>query len=396
LNQLKIAGHDEAPEYNQHTPQVANDGREPVFQERGTIMKNLPLIARTIGLVLVLTGLVSAAQAQNREKFVISARAGGVNSVMGRVMVTRQGQAAQLLTSQDNLSAGDSVATGQASQAEVLLNPGSYLRVGENSEFTLVDNSLNNLVLKLVKGSAIIEATAGEDADLQINVLANQQHFVIIRSGIYRINVQPGSTELLVRKGRVLTGVNSREVVKGGTRVTYAAAGPLTAKLDKKDQDQFDLWSKQRAETLARANEKISNRAVYGYLASMSPFEWAFSAANPWGLWAYSPLSRSYTFMPFHYGWSSPYGHNYGNYCQFWRGGYGYGRDGSIVSYPGSSGGSSTGFPGSSSSGGSSGGGTGSSQPATPSAPSAPMGSQAGPRDPDSGSRSINRIKDPK
>src|SRR5206468_13021913 len=116
------------------------------------------------------------------------------------------------------------------SQAEGLLNPGSYLRVAENSEFTLVDNSLNNLVVRLVKGSAIIEATAGEDADLRINVLANKQHFVIIRSGIYRINVQPGSAELLVRKGRLLPGVDPREVVKGGMRVTYTAGAPVIAK----------------------------------------------------------------------------------------------------------------------------------------------------------------------
>ena len=360
-------------------------------------MKNSPLMLKTFGLVVCLSALVSAGQAQNREKFVISARAGGVNSVAGRVMVTRQGQAAQLLTDQDNLSAGDSVTVGQASQAEVLLNPGSYLRVAENSEFTLVDNSLDNLVVKLTKGSAIIEATGGEDADLQINVLANRQHFVIIRSGIYRINVQPGSAELLVRKGRVIPGANPREIVKGGMRVTYAAAGgPLTAKLNKSDQDEFDLWSKKRAETLARANERLSSRAVNGYLASMSPLEWAFSAANPWGLWAYSPFSRSFTFMPFHYGWSSPYGHYYGNFCDVWqyRPGY-YGTNAGNASYPGSSGSSSTGFPGGSSSGGPSGGMSG-SRPVTPSAPSAPMGSQAGPRDPDSGSRSNNRIKDPK
>jgi FecR-like protein len=347
-------------------------------------MKNSPLMLKTIGLVVCLSALVSAGQAQNREKFVISARAGGVNSVLGRVMVTRQGQAAQLLTDQDNLSAGDSVTTGQASQAEFLLNPGSYLRVAENSEFTLVDNSLDNLVVKLTKGSAIIEATGGEDADLQINVLANKQHFVIIRSGIYRINVQPGSAELLVRKGRVLPGANPREVVKGGVRVTYAAGGPLVAKLNKSDQDEFDLWSKKRAETLARANERLSSRAVNGYLASMSPLEWAFSAANPWGLWAYSPFSRSFTFMPFHYGWSSPYGHYFGN-C-VWRGGLGgYGRDPSIVSYPGPSGGSSTGFPGGSSTG------SPSSGPSAPS--SAPMGSQAAPHDPDSSSRPSNRMK---
>jgi hypothetical protein len=361
-------------------------------------MKNLPIMLKTIGLVVVLAILVSAGQAQNREKFGISARAGGVNSVIGSVRVMRTGQEAQLLSSQDDLNPGDVVTTGQASQVEVLLNPGSYLRVAENSEFELVDNSLNNLVVKLVKGSAIIEATGGDDADLQINVMTNQKDLVIIRGGIYRINAQPGSTELLVRKGRVLPDSNPREMVKGGNKVTYAASEPLVAKLDKKDQDDFDLWSKKRAETLARANEKISSRAVNGYLASMSAFEWAFSAANSWGLWAYSPFSRSYTFVPFRYGWSSPYGHYYGNYCNVWQyhGGPGYGPgSGTVVRNPGSSGGSSTGFPGGSSSGGSSGGGMSGSPSVGTSAPSSSVPSQAGPRDPDSGSRSINRIKDP-
>ena len=299
-------------------------------------MKNLPLSLRTIrriGAIAVLAVLVSAGQAQNREKFGISARAGGVNSVTGSVMVTRTGQSPKSLTAQDDLIAGDVVTTGQASQVEVLLNPGSYLRVAANSEFALVDNSLNNLVVRLIKGSAIIEATGGDDADIRINVLANQQRLMIIRGGIYRVNVQPGFTELLVRKGRVLPGNNPREVVKGGIRIMYATGGPLIARLNKQDQDEFDQWSKKRAETLARANEKISGRTVNGYLASMTAFEWAFSAANPWGLWTYSPFSRCFTFVPFHYGWSSPYGHSYGNYYNVWP--YssvpGYGPNGGVI-----------------------------------------------------------------
>jgi hypothetical protein len=283
------------------------------FAERGTIMKNLHLMLRTVGSVLLLSVLVSAGQAQNREKFGISAKAGGVNAVSGRVMVTRVGQTDQLLSSQDDLVAGDVVTTSGESQAEVLLNPGSYLRVAENSEFILVDNSLDNLVVKLVKGSAIVEATGGVDVDQRINVLANQKHLVIIRGGIYRFNVQPAAADLLVRKGRVLTGLDPGEVVKGGTRVTYAAGGPVVAKLNKKDQDDFDLWSKQRAQTLARANQKISGRTVNGYLASMSMFDLAFSGGRSWGLWTYSPFSRCYTFMPFRWGWSSPYGNSYDN-----------------------------------------------------------------------------------
>lgn len=363
-------------------------------------MKHLPIMLKTIGLVVLLGILVCVGQAQNREKFGISAKAGGVNSVLGNVKVKREGQEPQLLTSQDDLNAGDMVASGQASQTEVLLNPGSYLRLAENSEFVLVDNSLNNLVVRLVKGSAIIEATGGDDAAFQINVITNQKHFVIVRGGIYRINTRPGVTELLVRKGRVFPGANPREMIKGGMKVTYAGGEPLIAKLDKNDQDDFDLWSKTRAETLARANTRLSNRAVNGYLASMSPFEWAFSSANSFGLWAYSSYSRSYTFVPFHYGWSSPYGHYYGNYCNVWHypgGSPGYGNNSGVIA--GNPSGSSNGVTGSTSSG-SSGGGMGNpggSSAGASSAPnSVPMGSQAGPRDPDSGSRSINRIKDPK
>jgi len=359
-------------------------------------MKNLPLIFRTIGSIAVLALLICAGQAQNREKFGISAKAGGVNAVTGHVTVTRTDQSAQLLSSQDDLVSGDVVTTGAGSQAEILLNPGSYLRVAENSEFVLVDNSLNNLVVKLVKGSAIIEATGGDDVDLRIHVLANQQHLTIIRGGIYRFNVQPGLAELLVRKGRVLSAGNPRDLVKGGNKVTFAAGAPLTAKLTKQDRDDFDLWSKKRAETLARANEKLSGRVVNGYLSSLSPFELTFSGANPsWGLWTFSPFSHCFTFMPFRYGWSSPYGHYYGSYYNVW-GYYGipnYGTNSVVVRNPNSAGGSS-GFPGGSSSGRSS-GGSGGSPTVGPSAPSPSMGPPAR-SDPESGGRSITRIKDPK
>jgi hypothetical protein len=364
------------------------------FAERGTIMKNLRLMFRTVGSVLLLSVLVPAGQAQNREKFGISAKAGGVNAVSGRVMVMREGQAAQLLSSQDDLVAGDVVTTGGESQAEVLLNPGSYLRIAENSEFVLVDNSLDNLVVKLVKGSAIIEATGGVDVDQRINVLANRQHLLIIRGGIYRFNVQPAAADLLVRKGRVLTGLNPSEMVKGGSRVTYTAGGPVAVKLNKKDQDDFDLWSKQRAQTLARANQKISGRTVNGYLASMSTFDLGFSGWRSMGLWTYSPLSRCYTFMPFRWGWSSPYGNSYDNYYYNPYRGPSYGPNGLIVGNSGSSsGGSGPAYPGGSS-GGNAGGSNGSSS-VGPSAPSSTMGSPAGRIDPDSGNRIVNKIRDP-
>jgi hypothetical protein len=359
-------------------------------------MKNFYLILRTIAPVLLLALLVPAGYPQTREKFGISARAGGVNAVSGRVMVTRKNMAPQPLTDQDDLVAGDTVTTGQASQAEVLLNPGSYLRLAANSEFVLVDNALDSLVLKLVKGSAIIEASGGDYADVWINLLTNQESLVIVRGGIYRFNVQGDSASVMVRKGRVLPGRLSSKVIKGGTKVTYGSSGEVVTKLDKKDQDDFDFWSKTRAETLAQANRKMNGRTVQGYLAGMNPLSLA-SPGNRWGYWAYSPFSRCYAFLPFYFGWSSGYGYDYAshfNYAPY----PGYNSP-SIYGIP------PNGFPGdagytgnSRGSSGPTGGGPGSSSGSPSvgsSAPSTPMGSQAGPRDPDSGSRSINRIKDP-
>jgi FecR protein len=360
--------------------------------------------SKTISLlcaILVAGVLVSVGNAQNRERFSISAKAGGVNSVSGSVMVKRAGQAPQLLTSQDDLASGDVVKTGLGSQAEILLNPGTYLRLAEETEFEMVDNSLDTLLVKLIKGSAIIEATGPGEVELRIPIITEQQKMTIVRAGIYRINVRPGVTELFVRKGRMALSGDRDNVIKSGKKITFSSVGQSIAKLEKTETDPFDDWSKLRGQTLARANEKLSTRTLNGLLASNT---WGRldSRSSQWGLWTWSSRASCYTFLPFFYGWGSPYGSNYGLFAP----GFGY------YNYPGvsprynptivtnsapSSSGAYSGGPTWSTAGGTVGPGAGSSggYGGGASAPASRPGSQAGPRDPDSGSRSINRIKDP-
>lgn len=322
----------------------------------------------------------------------------GVNAVSGQVMVKRAGQAPQLLTSQDDLASGDVVKTGSGSQAEILLNPGTYLRLAEESEFEMVDNSLDTLLVKLIKGSAIIEATGPGEVELRIPIITEQQKMTIVRAGIYRINVRPGVTELFVRKGRMALN-GDRDIIKSGKKITFSRAGQSIAKLEKTENDEFDDWSKLRGQTLARANVKLSARTLNGFLASSS-WNRLDARFGRWGLWTWSPFSSCYTFLPFYGGWGSPYGSNYGLFAP----GFGY----PYYNYPGAnprnynptivtnssppSSGSSSG-PTWSTAGGTVGGPTGGSGGS--SAPASRPGSQAGPRDPDGGGRSINRIKDP-
>lgn len=361
-------------------------------------MKRSVLVFQICLVIALAAGVAAVTNAQDREKFGISATAGGVNAVSGRVTVTRDGQSPQLLSNQDNLVSGDVVSSGAQSQAEILLNPGSYLRLAENSQFTLIDGSLNNLQLKISRGSAIIEATGTDYVELRIGIVIGQEQVTIVRRGIYRITAQPNSTELLVRKGQVVVG-NARQVVKGGHVITFANGSFLTAKLGKSQPDQFDSWSKERGKTLARANDRISSRLLNGYLAD-NDLGWSMSYGRS-GFWTFSPFLRCYTFLPFFDGWSSPYGSFYGSLWPRYE--YGGGccdrrlgiNHNPIISGGGSIFGGSSG--GSGGSGGGSGGGTGGGGGPTPMRPPASSTpSQAGPRDPDSGGRSINRIRDPK
>jgi uncharacterized membrane protein YgcG len=368
-------------------------------------MRSPSVVFRICAATLLGLGLASIATAQNREKFVISAKAGGVNVVDGHVTVSRKGKSEEL-TAQDNLTAGDLVTTGAASQVEVLLNPGSYLRVGENSVFEVTDNSLENVRVRLIKGSAIVEATGLNEIELHITIVAEPARVIIARRGIYRINVSVDSTELLVRSGLARINDDPRNVIKGGNGIVFRSGSFVATKLGKTQPDRLDDWSKERANTLAKANQKLPARGLNTYLASFDNADWDWWRTG--GFWAFSPFSRCFTFLPLYYGWSSPYGYNYGSYYRLHGDGLYCGLCSGVADHRGihirepisggssrgSSGGGSTtgGSSGGSSGGGSAGGssgGSGNGQPPNP--PPSPVGQ----REPDSGARSPSRPKDP-
>jgi hypothetical protein len=269
---------------------------------------SLPVIALTL-----FCAATAGAQGQSRDPRVISARAGGVNSISGEARVKLRGQSHwQTLTTKDTLKTGDTVETGVGSQLEVLLNPGSYLRLGENSEFTLADDSLAGLRLSLNRGSGLIEATGFTELRVSILVDTPQTKVLIVRSGLYRINVVPTNrTEVAVYKGRALVG-KEQTLIKGGRTALVAGGGVEIAKLDKKERDALDLWSRDRASMLAKANSKISTRSVNTVLASFNSNDyWSNGYGLSGGFWYFDARIGCYVYIPGGYGWSSPYGYHY-------------------------------------------------------------------------------------
>jgi len=297
---------------------------------------------------------VISVQAQN-SRFVISAKAGGVNYVSGDVLVQQKDASGwQSLKVQDTLEAGDLVRTGMGARAEVLLNPGSYVRVAENSEFSFADTAIDTPRLNLNKGTAIIEATGLEDAKLDIEIVTPQTKVAIIKKGIYRVSILPGTnaTEVSVRKGQALVGNDMLATVKGGKKIVAGGGNTQVAKLMKSDRDDFDLWSEQRAKMLAEANSKLTTSQINSAFSGSNPFGFnTFSLFDspslalfnaPFGQfyvlpggWFFNSFYGCYTFLPFYSWYSSPYGYNYGGFLYVVPGSRGSNQGGHLAFSPG-------------------------------------------------------------
>lgn len=277
-------------------------------------------------LALALLVVPSSVSAQSPDQYVVSAKAGGVNFVSGDVSVKRQGfKVIEPLTAQSNLESGDVVSTGISSRLEVLLIPGSYLRVGDNTEFEFSDSSLETLRVRLIRGSAIVEVTNNDDARSLLSVHTPQSSVTIDKRGLYRIDVLPnGTTQIFVRKGRALVRNAAGEITKleEGKYLSVRAVETATSKFDKKaDGDYLDSWSRERSETVVAANRRLSDRSLasaYSSYRGLGNSRWGFGASS--GLWLYDPFFRGRTFLPFYGGLSSPYGHRYSRCVSLSRG----------------------------------------------------------------------------
>ena len=130
-------------------------------------------VAPVAGLLVLLS--VIAAQAQDARSsvasdYLISAKAGGVNYVEGKVSVFRKTGTSGYLVAGDEINIGDRVTTSSDGKAEILLNPGSYLRIGGSTSFDFISTDLENLKVNLRTGSAIFEVYASREFKVSVKI----------------------------------------------------------------------------------------------------------------------------------------------------------------------------------------------------------------------------------
>ncbi len=280
-------------------------------------------LLRVLTILTLCFSVISISIAQNRrgasilvsDIYKISANAGGVNLVDGKVTAVRKNGKSGLVIKGETIIAGDIVTTSANGKAEILLNPGSYLRLSENSEFEFTNSSLDNLQIKLTRGSAIMEVITNSDDGFVVGVQTPQNKSFIVDSGVYRFDVlADGTSQVEVWKGKVQTGTTKSSIVKGGKTATFKDSQVSVAKFDRDKKDTFEIWSKARAKDLSVANAGLIDRTGLRSSLMSGFYGRSWNAFDSYGVWVLNMRNGGWCFMPFGYGWNSPYGFGFNNW----------------------------------------------------------------------------------
>ena len=227
---------------------------------------------------------------------VISAHSGLIHYVEGRVLL--DGNPVEVkITSFPEVKENMELRT-EDGRAEVLLNPGVFLRLAENSSVRMVANKLSDTKVEFLSGAALIESS---------RELAQKENFVTIlykgsaahlrKSGIYRFDSEPAQFRVFSGEAEVETGANVL-IVKSGKLVSFDGLVAVE-KFDPKDGDELNRWSERRAEYVSMANVSAAK------YVSNSGTGWHSSG------WYFNPYFGMFTYIPMNGMFNSPYGYSY-------------------------------------------------------------------------------------
>jgi hypothetical protein len=246
---------------------------------------------------------------------------GTLNYVEGQVSMGDQALNSQSI-GRAELQPGESLVT-EKGKAEVLLTPGVFLRIGNNSSVKMISPSITDTEVEVDQGHAMIEV-AEIHPENSLRVDEDGTATQLLKTGLYDFN--RNQRELRVFDGKAFVESGREHVdVKAGRDLTLASNDLSKAgKFDKKQYEEGDLfrWSSLRSGYLAEAN--VDAAGMYA--------ENGWGGLGWWGAdWYWDPWFDAFTFIPGDGIFYSPFG--WGFYSPWWVWGvpfygygYGYGR----------------------------------------------------------------------
>lgn len=210
--------------------------------------------------------------------------------------------------------------TGQG-RAEVLLTPGVFLRIGDNSAIRMVSQQLTDTRVELLRGSAILEVNQTAP-DTAVTLIYKQWQVRAPQSGVYRIDSEPAQLRVYRGQAEVSTsGKTETMVVRDGENLPLAAV-LVPQQSTTVGSDGFKTWAMNRSQEVSADNAIASGivddpSQMTGSFDSLAGFNYfpmtgipSLGIVNPYGVSFWSSYQStlnsmyypSYLYTPFYLG----------------------------------------------------------------------------------------------
>lgn len=238
---------------------------------------------------------------------------GTINYVEGQVRLDGQVLGPNAVSGSGTVvEPGRVLETGQG-KTEMLLTPGVFLRLGDNSAIRLDSPALTNTQVAVLRGEVMVEADElYKENNLQIQVDGLTTR--IEKNGVYAFYASPAKLAVYDGEAEVNTG-DRHKTVKKGHAIAFNGGLLQETKFNREQGDGLYAWSNLRSEYLSEASVASARTYVNG--------------GGGWygGGWYFNPYFGAYSFLPgdgflyspFGWGFYSPW---YVGYAPFFGGGY--------------------------------------------------------------------------
>ena len=268
----------------------------------------------------------------------ISTHSGLVQFTLGSVFLA-DAPLHKTATNLVQIKPGQVLRTGNDGKAEVLLTPGVFLRLDNDTSIRMDSNALSNTRVALLSGSAMVEC----DELLEGNAVAftvGDHPVEFHKKGLYRLDAEPPGVAAI--KGEAFVAGSLNVAVKQGKFLALNSAVPQPEKFKVNKKEDLYAFSKARSEDSVYATG-VTSSSLYtsGYTGCTGS---AWYLMNGVGMYSYLPcqgmLSNAfgYSFLGLNYGYlwdgpgyyMAPYGY-YGSGFYGVPGGYVVGGGGAPV-----------------------------------------------------------------
>lgn len=228
------------------------------------------------------------APARGETTFTHTARPGSINYVEGEASIAGSPLTASAIGALE-LEPNQSIAT-QAGRVEILLMPGVFLRLADDSSAKMISPNLTGTEVRLERGRALVEVVdIHQENDIRID--QNGANTQLLNVGLYDFDAD--HNEVRVFKGSAHVTVGDRKVMLSGSqKVALGSPIPRASHIQNRQyQDGFYRWSGLRSAYLSEASVSAARSYIGGGPGLYDP-GW-----SGWG-WYWNPWFEVYTFLP--------------------------------------------------------------------------------------------------